>query len=609
MFSTTTIGNIPNILPAVTDTVLFETEFNPGSGPIGYQSTSLQMFNYISGKFVYGTGIDYDVPTRTLTVDATLTDIYNNSSGLMNITSYPFRLISTTNGFSLPSMTSLDVSNILLPLNGLMVWDSDIDRVVVNSGTPGFPTLEQLAYLSDISPLAFSLAYGEIYLNGNTIPTVNPGIGTGALINGFYINGLQLNFTGSGGLLTYTGIGAKTVSVSVSLSAYLSTSSASITAFMVVNNVPFSKASQDQFFGPISPENDGIFLTCLLTLNPGDQVGVYIQNNDNVDNIIVSQMNFNISTIGASTSTPSNESLNDAYQNGSDANIYGSPIKPILFWQNTPGVIPEIGLVQDSPITLLDPTAGVFSCYSTVSPGNYVVTGKIKFDVSNSTPSSDSANVILSARSVGTNVDFLKYEGIPRKILIEAKDSDFSGRVSVGPSVSGVNYTLGTSLDAPVSYPSNVFTLMWNTLSGTNIIKAGSFDIGDTIEVDIVGYVYVNIGLPNTDSGSNIRIKFGSLFTIDSNNIPLLNPTISTRPWNFKIKITRNSSTTLKASAYGSYFDLSNNTHPIEMYFPFTFFSYNELIDYALTMEYKNGNSPGNDLAFSATNLNIKQYS
>ena len=51
-FSQTTIGGIPNVLPSVNDSVLFEAESNPGSGAIGYQTDALALFSYISSKYV-----------------------------------------------------------------------------------------------------------------------------------------------------------------------------------------------------------------------------------------------------------------------------------------------------------------------------------------------------------------------------------------------------------------------------------------------------------------------------------------------------------------------------------------------------------------------------
>jgi hypothetical protein len=166
----------------------------------------------------------------------------------------------------------------------------------------------------------------------------------------------------------------------------------------------------------------------------------------------------------------------------------------------------------------------------------------------------------------------------------------------------GVTYTLATSLSPTTSYVTpNVFTSVWQSLYGSNIVAANSFQVGNTIEIDIVGVLS-----PVSGGGTGIvRIGMGSIFSISSQTITISGEGANaTRNFQLRAKITRISSGVMISFA-GWYESSSNVMTTLKMFsFPFTL-AYDTGQSYALNVDYNNNSG---QLDLICTNLNIIQH-
>jgi hypothetical protein len=205
------------------------------------------------------------------------------------------------------------------------------------------------------------------------------------------------------------------------------------------------------------------------------------------------------------------------------------------------------------------------------------------------------------------------WDGSSSPIAITAGTGiDIAGGVISSTASGGGNFTLGTTVTATTNFPKDVYTPVWTSLSGTNIVGPNELQIGETVEVDIVGFVIQEVlGQPNADTGSNFRFNFGSaIVNAVSTNISLISVGAGNTGFSLKIKITRVGATDVVASAAGYYLNNSNVVTSIYFpsFIPATTFAYNQASSYAITLEFLNGNSYANGVGFVCQNLNIIQY-
>jgi hypothetical protein len=126
----------------------------------------LMAFDSESNRIVVNVGIPIDpfyyevAYTSDIPPPASLQNAYDNSDGVIILVSgKPFELDSTVAGFVLPNMTQFEFISIATPSTGLMGWDTDNSRIIVNSGNPSTPFYQEVAWTSEIPIVTLQTAY------------------------------------------------------------------------------------------------------------------------------------------------------------------------------------------------------------------------------------------------------------------------------------------------------------------------------------------------------------------------------------------------------------------------------------------------------------------
>jgi len=287
----------------------------------------VEIFNLQEGStppigLIPGDGISYDSGTGVISADINTTNLQFTASQINTIqdidttasptfggmtvnlnTSTPFSIDSTTAGFLMPRMSSVEFDSIPSPDNALISWATDLDRFRVNKGTSGAPVYDTLAYLSDIAAVTADGAIGECYFNNNSTETVIASISTPVQVNGTYINGELVNISHLNGRLTNVGTETLVLKVSASMTCSLNLTTADIKAYIYKNGSVSSNFTQEPSLDGTSPSFQTVTLTGFITLSPNDYIEVYISNETNTDNITVQSLNFNCNTVGAAMQT------------------------------------------------------------------------------------------------------------------------------------------------------------------------------------------------------------------------------------------------------------------------------------------------------------------
>lgn len=287
----------------------------------------VEIFNLQEGStppagLIPGDGISYDSFTGVISADINTTNLQFTASQINTIqdidttaaptfggmtvnlsTSTPFSINSTTAGFLMPSMSSVEFDSIPSPDNALIAWTTDLNRFRVNKGTSGAPVYDTLAYLSDIAAVTADGAIGECYFNNNSTETVIASIGTPVQVSGTYVTGELVNITHVNGRLTNAGSETLVLKVSVSMTCSLNLTTADIKAYIYKNGAVSSNFTQEPSLDGTSPSFHTVSMTGFISLSPNDYIEVYISNQTNTDNITVQSLNFNCNTVGAAMQT------------------------------------------------------------------------------------------------------------------------------------------------------------------------------------------------------------------------------------------------------------------------------------------------------------------
>jgi len=235
-------------------------------------------------------------------VDLSLQTVYEtgNSGTIDLVTGVPFEINSTdTASRPMPAMSTAQFAAVDPLENGQMAWNTDTDRINVNTGDPSSHAIEQVAYLSDIVALEEDTIIGEMYFQGNASPTTISVAATPVKVNATYSSGTLLGFTQSTGTLTYNEAVTRAVTVSATLTATFDGSSNSATFFIARNGSVIAKSAQTVFFGGVTPAPLANPIQCAIEdLTFDDELELWVQNDDNADDIIVVGANFIVNSVG-----------------------------------------------------------------------------------------------------------------------------------------------------------------------------------------------------------------------------------------------------------------------------------------------------------------------
>ncbi|TAL08153.1 MAG: hypothetical protein EPO02_13685 [Nitrospirae bacterium] len=162
-------------------------------------------------------------------------------------------------------------------------------------------------------------AYGEMFFQDNATVTTISAPNTPVKVNATYSTGLSNEFTQASGTLTYTGSIVRTLSVIADLTATYAGTSQNTSFYIAHNGVVIAKSKQSTLIGPTTPANHTNPVTALVSVNNGDTLEIWVENNDNSNSIIITDLNFNAHGIATFESGVANISttINGMSINGS----------------------------------------------------------------------------------------------------------------------------------------------------------------------------------------------------------------------------------------------------------------------------------------------------
>jgi hypothetical protein len=413
---------------------------------------------------------------------------------------------------AIPNVTTAERDSDLTSVpDGALIYNETTSRMEYT--TDGGSTWEQVSDVADIP--VDTTAYGETYFQDNATDTVISIIDTPVKVNASYSSGDLLGFTQAAGTLTYTASETKQFLLSLSLNTAINLASDKVSVIIYVNGAPLAKSKQSHFTGSTSPGLQSLSINAIVSLSTGDTVEVFMENNTSVNNIVVQDLNLNVSAIGGMIGS-------------------GSGNQVVTSWD---GSTSPVGVTAGSNI---DITGGVIS--STASAVDH----------------------------------FIK---------------------------------LGTVTSPRTSYTTMVWQSVWNTLQGTNSVVAGTFDIGDTVKIEIDGIFDSNVVVGTLGQKGDLRVSFGSI--IVNAQAPQVDFATFTGQYPFKIvwTITRLTSTTITSTFNGWYINSSGVMTPYNILINPVSLTYDDSITNNITVEFMAQVTGTNTFDFIAKNLNIVQYS
>jgi len=245
-----------------------------------------------------------DLPTITNLQDQIdaidLQQVYDQGDGTITLAAgKPFELNSTVAGMKLPAMTDAQYNAISVLNNGEMAWSTDQDRILINAGTSVSKTIESVAYLSDIASITDDAVYGEMICLANTTPTTITTANTPVKVDTNFATGAVSGFTYVSGRLTYVGTTTRAVKVTATLTATFNGSSNNATFYIALDGSPIAKSAQTNFFGGVTPAAQSDPVQVIIpALAPNQYLELWVENDDNSDDIIVQDVNFSVTSIG-----------------------------------------------------------------------------------------------------------------------------------------------------------------------------------------------------------------------------------------------------------------------------------------------------------------------
>lgn len=575
---------------------------------------------YANGEILIGK-TDGTLAVNTLTAGAGITinnsdgtvEIVNNSSDPTLQTTYDnspdgdialaagkdFMLSSTVAGFRPPAMTSTQFQLIPLPLNGLQSWSNTEDRPIYNRGTAVSPDYVVGAYLSDVVSALDNLAYGSMGFQNNATETIIPAPNTWVEVAGTYVSGDLLGFSRAGSTLTYNDTETRVISLSTVLS-FAVPDTATLEFAYYFNSSLLANSVVKAFSGSTSESALPVFLVNQNIFNTSSNLRIFVRNLTNSDNVTVINNSVNLASIGGATSGTNNLTRQDTYNNGVNADITLQTGRQLNFITTSNSATLAQYFNNDYVPAASD------NLYEQVTQVQGVTKALYQVQADPASPLLNN-NSFFFGQSAGALRSYFQYYGVDDTARISAK------KLTVGLSNSGVMYNLATIIDPTFTYPQGFATTVWNSLEGTNLVLENSFSVGDTIEIDVCGAVQLSNNNPTAIAPSFFTIQFGSVITVQSNNLnPTSVPNSFNGSFNFKYKITRMLSNNLLIGGSGIYENVDGSVKLIKFSSGLSVGVYNPAVTEAINISYTDGlgtGNPSDKYNFVCFNLNIKQYS
>lgn len=214
------------------------------------------------------------------------------------------RLILTSNSTANGTITTLgDVLRVNTLFGDVTLTGANVDSLYTPSNyTPADATIDgHLEGIDDALGVIQdnAAAFGEMYFQGNSSATTITTIDTPVKINATYSAGQLQGFTHSNGRLTYTDSETRDFEIECNLTATYNGSSNNTTIMIAKNGTLISKSRMGVFLGGVTPAPASDPVGCFETLNTGDYIEAWIENNTGTDDPIVQDLNCRVISGGA----------------------------------------------------------------------------------------------------------------------------------------------------------------------------------------------------------------------------------------------------------------------------------------------------------------------
>jgi len=319
--------------------------------------------------------------------------------------------------------------------------------------------------------------YAETNFQNNGTLTPIAAIGTPVQVAATYNSGELFGFSQNNGVLTFLDAPGRTMRVEASLTTTLNLNTASLSFFIYKNGAPVAKSTMSPTLDGFTPSPKSVSISCLLEINTNDEIAIYVQNNTNTDDVLIQDLNMQITSIGG-----------------------------------------------------------------------------------------------------------------------------------IGGTATGV-LNLGTVIESPGfgDYTPGVVQPVYTQISGTNVIPAGSFQIGEIVEIDCITNITAQLAsLPNVQG--QFSVNFGSSAINRLSEIITFNATAQKSCW-LRAKITRTANGDLFCGVFGEYVDNLNNLNTLYGNNTNVAYSYNPALDYTLSLNWRVITGDSNNLIFpQIQSLNFVKY-
>jgi hypothetical protein len=544
---------------------------------VSVQTTTQAIAEFVGDlSFNYGAGIAYDAGTNTISADINTTNLQFtvdqiNTIQDIDLTASPTFTGLTLSGLTNSSLTGTDGSNNIISgdLSGDLTTSAFVATLATVNGdvgtwgdqlnVPQFVVNEK-GLITSVTNIPIDIpeevtAFGEAFFQDNLLETVISLPNVPVKINAVYNTGELLDFTQAAGTLTYIGDTNNTFSVNLSLTTAINLDEANISVSIFLNGVAVPKSTQSTFTGSTTPGLQSTSVNALINLSTNDTIEVFVTNLSGTENILVQDLNINVSTVGGKA---------------------GNLDQVVIAWD---GSTAPVSVFAGTDI---DITGGTISYVGT--SGDNVVT---------SWDGSTSPVGVTAGADIDITGGVISYTG---------------GGGSGG--LSG-NFELGVATVPQDTYSDASFISIIDQIDGTQTVAANSLSVGESVQVKCTFELIPTIPTAPSVAGA-FQFVFGSTVITLPNNIILTNS--ATRSGFLEFTVTRINLTEVNIDVTGWF----NQTSPVDMsaivpsqdLLGQTVWPYDPniaaLID--VRWQYTGGSFPTNFLDFIGQNIRITQF-
>lgn len=145
---------------------------------------------------------------------------------------------------------------------------------------------------ADVPIELITSAYAEMFFQDNATVTPLTTANTPLKVSATYTSGVLQNFSHSAGTLTYIDSNPRDLIVTASLTATYDGTSQDTSFYIAKNGAVVTKSKQKTFIGTTTPANQTCVVSAIIPVVSGDILELWVENNINGNDILVSDLNF-----------------------------------------------------------------------------------------------------------------------------------------------------------------------------------------------------------------------------------------------------------------------------------------------------------------------------